>query len=104
MSLRLTLSAALALASFVCCAQSRPVRIFVPFAPGGASDVYTRIAAQKITEQTGRAFVVENRTGAGGRIAWEAAVRSAPDGSTETSSSASVGSSSSAVGAPTEGA
>jgi tripartite-type tricarboxylate transporter receptor subunit TctC len=63
-------------------AQSRATRIIVPFAAGGASDSYTRIVAQKITEQTGKSFVVENRTGAGGRIAWEAAAKSAPDGAT----------------------
>src|SRR6185436_7670044 len=40
------------------------------------------MATQKITEQTGKTFVVENRTGAGGRIAWEAAAKSPPDGST----------------------
>ena len=80
--MRLTLAAVLALASFVCCAQTRPIHVFVPFAAGGASDVYTRIAAQKITEQTGRTFVVENRTGAGGRIAWEAGAKAAPDGTT----------------------
>ena len=54
----------------------------MPFAAGGASDTYTRIVAQKITEQTGKAFVVENHTGAGGRIAWDAAAKSAPDGAT----------------------
>ena len=56
---------------------SRPLRILVPFSAGGASDTYTRIAALKITEQTGKPIVVENRTGAGGRIAWEAAAKSA---------------------------
>ena len=61
---------------------SRPLRILVPFSAGGASDTYTRIAALKIAEQTGKSFVVENRTGAGGRIAWEAAAKSAPDGAT----------------------
>src|SRR5690348_4083675 len=60
----------------------RPLRILVPFSAGGASDTYSRIAALKITEQTGRPIVVENRTGAGGRIAWEAAAKSAPDGAT----------------------
>ncbi|HMH17463.1 MAG TPA: tripartite tricarboxylate transporter substrate binding protein [Burkholderiales bacterium] len=60
----------------------RPLRILVPFSAGGASDTYTRIAALKITEQTGRPIVVENRTGAGGRIAWETAAKSAPDGTT----------------------
>jgi len=60
----------------------RPTRIIVPFAAGGASDTYSRIAALKITEQTGKSFVVENRTGAGGRIAWEAAARAPADGAT----------------------
>jgi tripartite-type tricarboxylate transporter receptor subunit TctC len=54
----------------------------VPFSAGGASDTYSRLAALKITEQTGRPVVVENRTGAGGRISWEAVARSAPDGTT----------------------
>jgi len=60
----------------------RPIHVLVPFAPGGASDTYARIAAQKITEQTGRPFVVENKAGAGGRICWEAGAKSAPDGTT----------------------
>jgi tripartite-type tricarboxylate transporter receptor subunit TctC len=75
---------ALGLLSFAASAQtaSRPMRILVPFSAGGASDTYTRIAALKITEQTGRSILVENRAGAGGRIAWEAAAKSAPDGAT----------------------
>jgi tripartite-type tricarboxylate transporter receptor subunit TctC len=61
---------------------SRPTKIYVPFAAGGASDVYTRLAATKIAEQTGKVFVVENKTGAGGRLAWEAGAKSTPDGTT----------------------
>jgi tripartite-type tricarboxylate transporter receptor subunit TctC len=81
---RLLLAVALALASAASQAQtaSRPVRILVPFAAGGASDTYSRLAALKINEQTGKTFVVENRTGAGGRICWETAAKSAPDGTT----------------------
>jgi len=81
---RLFLAAALGLLSLVSQGQPAPrvVRILVPYAPGGASDTYARIAAQKIAEQTGKVFVVENRTGAGGRICWEAAAKSAPDGAT----------------------
>ena len=60
----------------------KPVRVLVPFAAGGASDTYSRLAAIKINEQTGKTFVVENRTGAGGRICWEAAAKSAADGTT----------------------
>ena len=78
------LALALGLLSLVASAQnpSRPMRILVPFSAGGASDTYARIAALKITEQTGKSFVVENRTGAGGRICWETAAKSAPDGTT----------------------
>ena len=81
---RFLFALALGLLSFSASAQtsSRPMRILVPFSAGGASDTYTRIAALKITEQTGKSIVVENRTGAGGRIAWEAAAKSAPDGTT----------------------
>jgi tripartite-type tricarboxylate transporter receptor subunit TctC len=61
---------------------SRPAHILVPFAAGGASDVYSRLAAAKIGEQTGKVFVVENRTGAGGRLAWEAGAKGAADGTT----------------------
>jgi tripartite-type tricarboxylate transporter receptor subunit TctC len=58
------------------------LRVLVPFSAGGASDTYSRLAALKITEQTGRTIVVENRTGAGGRISWEAVAKSTPDGTT----------------------
>ncbi len=80
----LLLGLALGCLSLAASAQTatRPLRIIVPFSAGGASDTYTRIAALKITEQTGKSFVVENRTGAGGRIAWETAAKSAPDGAT----------------------
>ncbi len=81
--LRSLLAFAVALASAAAAAQTaRPLRILVPFSAGGASDTYTRIAALKIAEQTGKSIVVENRTGAGGRIAWEAAAKSVPDGTT----------------------
>src|SRR5260221_9494177 len=78
------LALALGLLAFAASAQtaSRALRILVPFSAGGASDTYSRIAALKISEQTGRTIVVENRTGAGGRISWEAGARSAPDGTT----------------------
>ena len=61
-------------------AQAKPMRIIVPFAVGGASDTYTRLVAQKITEQTGKNIIVENRTGAGGRIAFDYAAKSPADG------------------------
>jgi len=83
-SRRLLLVVVLGILSFASHGQpvSRTTRILVPYAAGGASDTYARLAAQKITEQTGKVFVVENRTGAGGRLSWEAAAKSAPDGAT----------------------
>jgi tripartite-type tricarboxylate transporter receptor subunit TctC len=53
----------------------------VPFAVGGASDIYTRLVAQKVTEQTGHNIIVENKVGAGGRIAFEYVAHSINDGS-----------------------
>ncbi len=61
---------------------SRPVRIIVPFAPGGATDVPTRLIAPKMSESLGQPVVIENRTGAGGIIGIEAVAKSAPDGYT----------------------
>ena len=61
---------------------ARPVHIINPFAAGGSGDIVTRIVSQKITENTGKTFVIESKTGAAGRIGYEAAVRSAPDGYT----------------------
>ena len=59
---------------------SRPVRIVVPSAPGGGFDLVGRVLAQKLGEQTGQAFVVENRPGAGTLLGTQLAARSAPDG------------------------
>jgi len=61
---------------------SRPVRVVAGFAPAGASDVAGRLMAQWLSERLGQQFVVENRPGAGGNIATEQVVRSAPDGYT----------------------
>lgn len=61
---------------------SKPVKIIVPYAPGGAVDVVTRKMAQKLTEQTGQTFFVENRAGATGTIGLQMVVRADPDGYT----------------------
>ena len=63
-------------------APSRPLRMIVPFAPGGSTDVGGRILAERMSETLGQSVVVENRTGAGGAVGIEAAARSAPDGHT----------------------
>lgn len=61
---------------------SRPVRIIVPFAPGGSADVYARLLATKLQESWGQSFVIDNRPGAGSIIGTDAVAKSAPDGYT----------------------
>jgi tripartite-type tricarboxylate transporter receptor subunit TctC len=81
----LAASLALGAAPFGVRAQSwptRPVRVVEPGAPGGGNDTTLRLFAPHLERALGRAFVVENRAGAGGRIGVEAAVRAAPDGYT----------------------
>ncbi|PWS34377.1 ABC transporter substrate-binding protein [Falsiroseomonas bella] len=63
-------------------APARPLRLIVPFAPGGSTDVAARILGERMGETLGHPVVVENRAGAGGAIGTEAAARSAPDGHT----------------------
>lgn len=61
---------------------TKPVRIFVGFAPGGATDQLARLYAKKLGDKFGQPFIVENRPGAGGNIAIQVLTQSAPDGYT----------------------
>lgn len=61
---------------------SRPVRVVVPYGPGGAVDVATRKMAQMLSTQTGQSFIVENKPGATGTIGVSQVARAAPDGYT----------------------
>jgi tripartite-type tricarboxylate transporter receptor subunit TctC len=76
--LTVTSAAALAQSSF----PNKPIRILVGFAPGGPSDIISRVVGAKMGEIMGTQFVVENKTGAGGAIATQEVARSAPDGYT----------------------
>ena len=60
----------------------RPVRMIVPLAAGGPTDVFARLIAQKMSEQTGKQFYVENVSGAGGNVGTARAAQAAPDGHT----------------------
>src|SRR2546423_14964996 len=61
---------------------TRPIRLIVPFAPGGGSDYVGRLVGQKLTEQMGQQVVVDNRPGAASLVGTEIVSRSAPDGYT----------------------
>src|SRR5262245_9397357 len=61
---------------------SRPVRMIVPFAPGGQTDAIARLVAQRLSEHFDKQFYVENMPGAGGNIGMGRAAQSMPDGYT----------------------
>ena len=78
-------AAALAALSNMVAAQvwpARPVRVIVPFPPGGTTDIFARIAAQKLTEHFGKQFYIENIAGATGNVGAAQAARATPDGHT----------------------
>ena len=61
---------------------AKPVRVIVGLAPGGGTDIQARLFSQKLTENLGRVFVVDNRTGAGGTVAYSLVAKAPPDGYT----------------------
>jgi tripartite-type tricarboxylate transporter receptor subunit TctC len=78
-------AAALPLVSRIARAQAyptRPVRMVVPFTPGGVADILARLIGQRLSERLGQPIVIENRPGGGTNIATEAVVRATPDGYT----------------------
>ena len=89
---------ALSLAGMFCAAAisaelqypERPVRVMVPFPPGGANDIVARLTAQKLSERWGKPVVIDNRAGAGGNIGTEVGARANPDGYTLTIGSTST--------------
>jgi tripartite-type tricarboxylate transporter receptor subunit TctC len=79
------LAAVLALTCATAVAQSyptRPIRMLVPFGPGGVGDITARVVAQKMTTALGQQVVIDNRPGAGGIVATEIVAKAAPDGYT----------------------
>ena len=61
---------------------AKPVRVIVPFPPGGANDIVARIVFSKVSEQMGQQFIIDNRAGAGGTIGSAVVAQSKPDGYT----------------------
>src|SRR2546427_13178785 len=84
----LPLAAGMALAPWPAPAQapdawpSKPVRLILPFPPGGGTDILGRLIAERLTASLGQPVVTENRGGAGGDVGGQAAARSAPRGYT----------------------
>jgi tripartite-type tricarboxylate transporter receptor subunit TctC len=69
---------------------AKPIRLMVPFPPGGSTDIVARIVAQKLSERLGQSLVIENRGGAGGTLGTAVVAKAAPDGYTLTVASTST--------------
>jgi tripartite-type tricarboxylate transporter receptor subunit TctC len=68
---------------------NRPIRVIVPFTPGGQPDIFARLVAQKVSEAFGQQMIVDNRTGAGGLVGTKTVADATPDGYTLLSNSSS---------------
>src|SRR3954469_22030223 len=73
---------ALAVSALAADFPTKPVRLIVPYPPGGGNDAISRLLAPKFTESTGQQLIVDNRPGAGTTIGTALAARAAPDGYT----------------------
>jgi tripartite-type tricarboxylate transporter receptor subunit TctC len=82
MLLRIVLGLLLAGSALAQDYPSRPVKIIVPYAPGGSTDIIGRIVAHRLSESLGQSFLVDNRPGASGNLALEAVAKAPPDGYT----------------------
>jgi tripartite-type tricarboxylate transporter receptor subunit TctC len=85
MRFRIVFALVLACASQTLCAQtypSKPIRMILPFPPGGPTDIVGRLVAQKLQEQIGQPVVSDSRPGASGNVGLELASKSPPDGYT----------------------
>ena len=74
--------AAFSITAFAQAYPTKPIRLIVPYAPGGATDIIGRAAAAELSKTIGQSVIVENRPGAGGNVGSELVSKSAPDGYT----------------------
>ena len=82
--------AAFSITAFAQAYPTKPIRLIVPYAPGGATDIIGRAAAAELSKTIGQSVIVENRPGAGGNVGSELVAKSAPDGYTMVVSASSL--------------